>query len=168
MQDVDNFLIDNFKKVMYWRSRHLSLARKGLIVNSHFGTSSMWTWSWKETKSIKELLRNSCWRGHLRHVRARVAMTQYCAKLNHGGISLIDPKAATKSLLTEWTVKALREVKPIFTSFLSQYRLQGARPDRKNKQCLRIGGCSSRNVYQLRHLAFGKNWRSMAKVCQKM
>lgn len=54
-------------------------------------------------KSTKDCL----WGGQLRHVRARVAWKDCCAKLKHVGLNLIDPEMATKSSLIQWIIKAI-------------------------------------------------------------
>jgi hypothetical protein len=50
----------------------------------------------------------------------------------YNGLSLIDPKATTKSLLVNWVIKALEDGKSNLC-FLIHFKLQNARPDRKKK-----------------------------------
>lgn len=59
---------------------------------------------WKVMKSIKALPSDYLWGGQLGHVIAWVAWMDWYAKLEQGGLSLIDPEATTKSLLVKWAI----------------------------------------------------------------
>lgn len=66
----------------------------------------VWVETWKTIKNIKGLLRDYLWGGQFGHVQARMSKNDYYAKLKNGVLSLIDPEAATKSLIMKLFGKA--------------------------------------------------------------
>ena len=70
-------------------------------------------------------------------------------KLKSGGLSLIDPKASTKSLLVKWVIKAFRGGKSNH-HLLIKFILKNARPNMKNNWSNGVGWVF-RNHHLLAH-----------------
>lgn len=162
IQDIDHFLINKGqKRVSYWGLRFLKLAERKLIMNQILASILwffviVWARTWKAIKNIKGLLRVYLWGGQLGHLRARVAWNDCCAKLKHGGLSLIDAEAATRNLLVQGC--------KVETSSIIQFRLENVCYDRgkkmESKDRMDVPPTPLAGTW-VQHLK--KNWGSMEK-----
>ena len=67
-------------------------------------------------------------------------------KLKSGGLSLIDPKASTKSLLVKWVIKAFCGGKSNH-HLLIKFILKNARPNMKTIGAMGLDGCFETTTY---------------------
>ena len=112
--NIDKFIFQKIqKKLGYWTTIDLSLARQGVIVNLVLLSTlwyfiSIWDGSRGVIYRINFSLCNFCWVDLLHATWIKVRWINVCALQNVGGLNIVDATDALDVLQAKWLIKALQ------------------------------------------------------------